>query len=272
MIEVLKSGLFATIQDHGRFGYRNQGVPVSGVMDSISAGFANALLNNNENAAVIEITLNGPELLFTSATNIVITGAEMSPKINNESILNYRVYRIVNGDILSFGKLKKGVRSYVAVSGGLLTEKVLNSKSFYKDITPKTALKKNDVLIIDESPTMLKKHSSTIKSNCQFYETDCIEVYKGPDFELFSIKEQQQLITGSYTVSKDNNRMGYQLQEITVEHNKSIITSPVLPGTVQLTPAGKLIILLIIPFYVIFVVVLEVVFGFFEFYLDVRNY
>ena len=103
MIRVLKPGIYTTIQDLGRFGYRNQGVPVSGSMDSISAGFANGLLNNNANDALIEITLVGPELLFTDSTNIVLTGAEMSPLLNDEPIRNYRVYKVIEGDILSFG-------------------------------------------------------------------------------------------------------------------------------------------------------------------------
>ncbi len=244
MIKVLKSGLYTTIQDLGRFGYRNQGVPVSGVMDSISASFANALLDNNENDALMEITLKGPQLLFTEATNIIITGAEMSPKLNDDPIFNYRVYLVKNGDILSFGELKKGLRSYLAVQGGILSETVLGSKSFYKDITSQSSLKKNDELSFSMEFQRIENHVSSIKSDDQFYETNCLEVYKGPDFEIFSHDEQNKIISGSYTVSKDNNRMGYQIQEISVKHSKSILTGPVLPGTVQLTPAGILIILL----------------------------
>jgi len=244
MIKVLKAGIYTTIQDLGRFGYRNQGVPVSGSMDSISAGFANALLNNNTSDALIEITLAGPKLLFTELTNIVLTGAEMSPLLNDEPIQNYRVYKVVDGDILSFGELKRGLRSYLAVHGGLDSEIVLNSKSFYEDITSKYCLKKNDVVSYKSGVKDIENHESNIKIMSQFYETDNLEVFKGPDFELFSTSEQERILSGSYTVSKDNNRMGYQLEEISVLHTKSIITSPVLPGTIQLTPAGKLIVLL----------------------------
>jgi len=244
MIKVLKAGIYTTIQDLGRFGYRNQGVPVSGSMDSISASFANALLNNNANDALIEITLSGPKLLFTNATNIVLTGAEMSPQLNEVPIQNYRVYKVVDGDVLSFGELKKGLRSYLAVHGGLDSETVLNSKSFYEDITSQWCLKKNDVLSFKSGIHEIENHESSIKHSHQFYDTEILEVFKGPDLELFSSVEQEKIVSGSYTVSKDNNRMGYQLEEISVVHSKSIITSPVLPGTIQLTPAGKLIILL----------------------------
>lgn len=244
MIKVLKPGIHTTIQDLGRFGYRNQGVPVSGNMDSISAGFANALLNNNANDAMLEITLSGPKLLFTDATNIVLTGAEMSPQLNGEPIQNYRVYKVIGGDVLSFGELKRGLRSYLAVHGGLDSESVLNSKSFYEDITSQWCLKKNDVLSLKSGVNEIENHESNIKNISAFYETDILEVYEGPDFELFTASEQEKILSSSYTVSKDNNRMGYQLEEISIEHTKSIITSPVLPGTIQLTPAGKLIILL----------------------------
>ena len=244
MIKVLKPGIHTTIQDLGRFGYRNQGVPVSGNMDSISAGFANALLNNNANDAMLEITLSGPKLLFTDATNIVLTGAEMSPQLNGEPIRNYRVYKVIEGDVLSFGELKRGLRSYLAVHGGFDSKTVLNSKSFYEDITSQWCLKKNDVLSLKSGINEIENHESNIKNISAFYETDILEVYEGPDFELFTTGEQEKILSGSYTVSKDNNRMGYQLEEISIEHTKSIITSPVLPGTIQLTPAGKLIILL----------------------------
>lgn len=244
MIKVLKPGIYTTIQDLGRFGYRSQGVPVSGSMDSISAGFANALLNNKANDALLEITLAGPKLLFTDLTNIVLTGAEMSPMLNEEPIQNYRVYKVSDGDILSFGELKRGLRCYLAVHGGLDSETILKSKSFYEGITSQWCIKKDGVLSHKSGVNELENHESNIKNMSQFYDTDTLEVFKGPDFSLFSNKEQKEILTGTYTVSKDNNRMGYQIEEISVEHTKSIITGPVLPGTVQLSPAGKLIILL----------------------------
>lgn len=244
MIKVLKAGLHSSIQDKGRIGYRNFGVPLSGCMDVISAEFGNALLNNPKNAAVLEITLQGPELLFSSTTNLVITGAEISPKINNITISNYKIYQVKNGDILSFGKLIKGVRAYLAISGGFQSETVLNSKSFYNEITRSAVLQKNDE--IETGIFKVLKYSSigVVNNKIQFYETNQIEVFKGPEFELFSTQEQQIIFATLFKVSTQNNRMGYRLEETVVKHSKSIITSPVLPGTVQLTPSGQLIVLM----------------------------
>jgi len=244
MVKVLQPGLYTSIQDMGRFGHTNLGVPVSGAMDSISAGFANALLNNNKNNAVMEITMFGPKLVFMASTNIVITGAEMSAELNNNPILIYKAYPVQNGDLLSFGKLKKGIRCYLAVSGGFRSEIILKSRSFYSGITSQGLLKKNDLLSFEHQEINSKQPKVTINTKIPFYDINVIEVFKGPEFELFLSEEQKKLLSTTFTVSNDNNRMGYRMGEEVVKHTKSIITSPVLPGTVQLLPSGKLIILM----------------------------
>lgn len=245
MIKVLQPGLFTSVQDLGRFGYRNSGIPVSGTMDRISAGFANALLNNHQNDAVLEITMQGPKLEFTHPTTIIITGAEMSPKINNKAILNYKLYKIKMGDMLTFGQLTKGLRCYIGIIGGFKTEKVLKSRSFYAGITSKGYLQKNDTIeYIEEIVNNNKRTNPVINNKIQFFETTEIDVLKGPEFELFTSKELEKILKNAHTISNKINRMGYRMEETMVLHNKSMITSPVLPGTVQLTPSGQLIILM----------------------------
>ena len=83
-IRILKGGMMATVQDLGRYGYQSQGFSVAGVMDVRSFKIANLLLDNPENEAVLEITLIGPTLEFTSATIIAITGGDFQPTINGE--------------------------------------------------------------------------------------------------------------------------------------------------------------------------------------------
>lgn len=245
MIKILHPGLYTTIQDMGRFGYRNLGVPMGGTMDSISAGFANALVNNLKNDAVLEITMVGPKLVFMASTNLVITGAEMSAELNHIPILNYKVYPVQIGDILSFGKLKKGIRCYLAVTGGFQSEIILKSRSFYAGITPQGLLKKNDLIPFKHQEISIRKQANGIvNSKISFYDINTLEVFKGPEFELFSSEEQKKILSTKLTVSNDNNRMGYRMEEVVVKHSKSIITSPVLPGTVQLLPSGKLIVLM----------------------------
>lgn len=88
-LTILDGGLFTTIQDRGRFGYRKFGVPVSGVMDPKAYELANILVGNNEQEPVLECTLKGGMFLFESDAVISITGADMSPRINGNLIWFY---------------------------------------------------------------------------------------------------------------------------------------------------------------------------------------
>lgn len=245
MIKVIQPGLFTSVQDGGRIGFRNYGVPKSGVMDKISATFANAILNNNYSDAVLEITLVGPSLVFTENTLFSLTGADISPRLNDLEISNFKAYKVTFGDILSFGKLKKGARAYLAVKGGFQTDIVLNSRSYYTGITSKAFIEKNDALMYHEFDKDTSKNTGKIKADYSFFETPILEVTRGPEFDIFSEEKTGKLILEKFTISNANNRMGYRFNEIVVPHNKSMITSPVLPGTVQLLPSGQLIILML---------------------------
>ena len=244
MLKVIKSGFYSTIQDFGRRGYQEYGVPYSGVMDEYSASVANILLGNKEHATVMEITMMGPTLEFQCDSIICISGADMSPKLNDNPIRLNKAIAVKKGNILFFGKLNYGFRAYLAVLGGFKTEKVMNSRSMYQGITKHIEVAKKDELLIDASAKGFEKRHATIKLNKTHFNSETIEVLKGPEFEMLSIMQQESLFSKKFTVSKDNNRMAYQLTETLSNNLDPIITSSVLPGTVQLTPSGKLIILM----------------------------
>ena len=244
MIEVLSTGFYTTVQDIGRIGYHEYGVPYSGVMDQRSARIANALINNDENAAVLEITMTGPKLQFNSNTMISITGADMSPTLNDVRVSLNKSIEIRPGDLLSFGILSYGFRCYLAVSRGLQTEKVMKSRSMFVNVTPQIVLKKGDVLPIIDCESGSKTINASIKIDTNHFENEILEVYKGPEFDCLSKAQQNQLLSQTYTVSKDNNRMAYQLENTIKNTLSPIITSLVQPGTVQLPPSGKLIVLM----------------------------
>ena len=244
MVKVLKPGFYSTIQDFGRMGYQQYGVPYSGVMDRFSASIVNSLLGNNENAAVIEMTMTGATFQFDTETLICISGANMYPKLNDSEILNDKVVKVNKYDVLSFGKLESGFRCYLGVLGGFETEIIMDSRSMYNGITSKHILKKGELLKYSESSIKNRKQNARLRINHSYLNTSSIEVFKGPEFDLLSKEQQEILIVNSFSISKNNNRMAYQLVE-TLENNlDSIITSAVLPGTVQLTPSGKLIVLM----------------------------
>ncbi len=104
---VEKSGLMTTIQDNGRTGYRNIGMPVSGPMDTIAFRLANLLAGNEESAPALEVTMQGPVLHFTSDTELVLCGADLKPSINHEQISNNKPLLIKKGMSFVSGLLQK---------------------------------------------------------------------------------------------------------------------------------------------------------------------
>ena len=244
MIKVVKSGFFTSIQDQGRFGYRQYGVPISGAMDKYSCDFANAILGNTKDAAVLEITMVGPILQFTKQTRIVISGAVMNPKVNNVSVAMNSVIYVKANDILSFGMLTKGCRSYVAVKGGIISDMYVGSKSMFNNISESTHLSEGEVLNYMEDNDLFNMSNAHVKYDNTLFNSNCLEVIKGPEFYNLSEKLVEKLLNSTLKVSKLNNRMAYQLEPLIENTLEPILTSPVLPGTVQLTPKGQLIILM----------------------------
>jgi biotin-dependent carboxylase-like uncharacterized protein len=244
VVKVLKEGFYSTLQDLGRIGFEKYGVPVSGVMDKYSAQLANAILHNNENDALLEITMTGPELEFNQDTLICITGAIMNPKLNQQAIKQNHVVSVKAGGILSFAKLERGFRAYIAVSGGFKTEIIMNSRSMYNHITKQVKLNCGDAIQIETNAISLVQANAAIKVNDNHFTSNEIKVFKGPEFDKLSKKQQKMLFQQNFKISNNNSRMAYQLNELLENKLKPIITSPVMPGTVQLTQSGKLIILM----------------------------
>lgn len=131
MIKVLKPGLQTTVQDQGRLGMYAIGMPPSGAMDQFAFKVANALVGNHLNSAVLEITYLGPELLFEKDLQISLTGGNIPPKINGKAVPMWETLNVKEGDILSFGYVQSGARTYLAVLGGIDVPLVMNSRSTY---------------------------------------------------------------------------------------------------------------------------------------------
>jgi biotin-dependent carboxylase-like uncharacterized protein len=130
-IEVVKPGLATTVQDAGRIGYYSVGIPISGALDQYAFRAANLLVGNDENAAVLECTMLGPELEFRDDAIVAIAGAELPPLVNGNPAPIYQSFAVPKGARLSFGYLKRGARCYVAVAGGIDVPVVLGSRSTY---------------------------------------------------------------------------------------------------------------------------------------------
>lgn len=129
--KVIKPGLSTTVQDLGRPGYYNIGIPISGGMDRFALRAANMLVGNKEGLAVLEAVFMGPELEFSEDVTVAVTGAELPPKVNGEVKPTWTSFKVKKGQVLSFDYLKKGARAYIAVSGGIDVPVVLGSRSTY---------------------------------------------------------------------------------------------------------------------------------------------
>ena len=130
-IEVIKPGMLTLVQDLGRYGYQQFGVPVAGAMDQFAAAAANLLVGNDRSDAVLEMMMLGPELKFGFKGFVALTGADLGPKINGSPVSMWQTVEVKAGDVLSFGGLKSGLRGYLAVAGGIDTPLVMNSRSTY---------------------------------------------------------------------------------------------------------------------------------------------
>lgn len=241
---MITSGLWTSIQDSGQFGVAHLGIPKSGVIDAYAFRYANTLLGNERNSAVIEMTFTGSSFEFFGQTQIVISGAQCEVQLNDKDVAEYQVIHIKPQDILKIGAFKTGSRVYLAIKGGFKTEPSFNSRSFYSPMTTQNKLKKGDSIPYSPVSVVSQDINASVKYQSDYLFESVIEVFKGPEFHLLSHEQQEQLFSNHFTISSSSNRMAYQFDELLDNSLTSILTSPVLPGTVQLTPSGKLIILM----------------------------
>ena len=260
VFKLLKSGIYSSIQDLGRRGYRALGVVQSGAMDQISARLANSLVGNSPSEAVLEITYGGLQLECLSSCNIVLCGADFSSKKNNLPLEMNKVIGLRRGDLITMGQRKNGARTYVAIEFGFDTELIMGSRSYYGPVTGKKRLKDGDLLYQSKNQicsSEVPKIQPTVEScglskafdlshlgkliDFSISKTIVLTASPGPEYNTLkdSIKKS---IYQEFTIGA-NDRMGYLLIERIQNDCPPIYSSAVLPGTVQLTPSGQLIVL-----------------------------
>src|SRR5699024_1260014 len=141
--------------------------------------------------------------------------------------------------ILQIKKITRGNWVYLSVNEGFQTKKMLGSRSMYEGITPRSRIKKGGFLPIAPFSGTVGNHFSSIRFEEENYSSGRIPVFPGPEFHLLSEANKHHLVQKTFTVSKDSSRMAYLLREKLENKLGSILTGPVLPGTVQLTAAGN---------------------------------
>jgi antagonist of KipI len=252
VFKVLEPGPFTTVQDKGRYGYQQFGIPPAGALDPFAYRVANLLVGNPEDAAVLETTIIGPRLEVLAEADVAVTGAQAAIRLNDQSLSCWASFRVKPGDLLNVGQVKSGCRSYIAVTGGIAVPLVMNSRSCYVGGAigghEGRLVAKGDVLERFEGKMLGATRQLPAAFIPQYPSTIILRAVPGPQDDFFD-EGLELFFESKFIVSPDANRMGYRLEGPRIPHrqdvSKSIISEPSLPGSVQIPPDGRAIILLV---------------------------
>ncbi|EGW35054.1 urea amidolyase [Spathaspora passalidarum NRRL Y-27907] len=226
-IEVINPGAYTTIQDFpGRRGYWNIGVPPSGCMDQYAFRIANRIVGNHHAAPGVEITLNGPTLLFHQETVVAVTGGQAEVQVNNVTVNQWEPISIKSGDKLSIGKLTTGCRAYLSIRGGIEVTEYLGSRSTFAlgnlGGYNGRVLKFGDVLFLGQPevssctlPAPISQPTTVPKSLIPNYANKTWQVgvtcgpHGSPDF--FKPESVAEFFSSSWKVHYNSNRFGVRL-------------------------------------------------------------
>ncbi|TDQ18908.1 biotin-dependent carboxylase-like uncharacterized protein [Algoriphagus boseongensis] len=243
ILTILKSGPGITIQDRGRKLWTRFGVPTSGPLDKISFEWVNHILRNEPNSAVLEIGQPGLKLEFSAPCEISLAGANAHVHLNQEPVDTLKKIPIPAHGILEIGHLDQGSRLYMGIRGGFQTPVVMDSRSFYKQITTTDFLYRGDQVPYISTTPSSEPGFSNPKWNPAWFQIEKLEFYPGPDFHRLTSENLEHILEKEFTVSPVSSRMGIHLLESVPNEIPELPTNPVYPGTVQLTSGGKLIVL-----------------------------
>lgn len=250
-LRIIKGGMLTTVQDMGRIGYQSQGFNVGGVMDLRSFRIANLLLDNPENEAVLECTLLGPTIEFTSDMIIAITGGDFRPELNDDPVPMYTAIYVKKGDILNVGAARTGRSCYIAFSNYLQIPVVMGSRSTNLKCRL-GGFKGRKLEDGDYIGTRIKRRKYLpyfLSRTLPLHEFDqsvhTIRVIMGPQDDHFTRKGLEAFLQTEYTVTSNFDRMGMRLDGafIDTRQGADIISDGIALGAIQVPVHGKPIIL-----------------------------
>lgn len=245
ILQIERPGLFTTLQDRGRPGFRAQGVPAGGALDRWAARAANYLAGNDADQPLLEITLAGPQLRLQGSGQLALTGGDLSAQLGGRPLRRYETVSFSDGQHIRFGRAREGCRAYLAIGGQWQTERWLGSCSALSpELTPHSFVSAGQEIRIAAGRQIAPRKISP--AGRPPYTADLTAgVYPGPEAAGFSPQQLSRFFGQAYRLSPDCNRMGYRLQGAPLQYDgPELISSPVVPGTVQLPPGGQPILLL----------------------------
>lgn len=262
-LRVERPGMLTSLQDLGRYGYQKYGVVVSGAMDSVALRIANLLVGNKENEAGLEMTLMGGSFLVEEDLLIAVTGGDLAPVIEEESIPLWRPVWIKKGSLLRFRASRSGCRTYMAVAGGFDVQEVLGSKSTYLrgelGGLKGRALSAGDKLTCGGAAHRfqhLKSSAGAISFAATAWHVNpepfinlketVIRVIRGGEFDYFTESSRDRFFKEDFRITPNSDRMGYRMEGTPLEMTDSfeLLSEPVTNGTIQVPKDGTPIILL----------------------------
>ena len=260
---VERAGFLSSVQDLGRTGFRQFGVSTSGALDPFALRVANLLASNDEAAAGLEITLGGLRLHFEDERVVAWCGGEFDVRVGAKSLPAGHAARVHAGEVVKFGRSQIGCRCWLAIAGGVGVAIVLAScstdlRAQFGGFEGRT-LRDGDQLPLGKLPPLAKatagKQTATKRISTWTAPHDWASPAKrdpmlrfipGVDWNRFNARTLRRLTSEAFTVSSDSDRMGVRLDGPKLERmdNLDLISEAVAPGTIQVPPSGKPILLL----------------------------
>ncbi len=245
-IEVMAPGALTTIQDLGRPGWAHIGVPRSGAADRDSLRLANHLVGNPERAAGLETTLTGPRLRFVEAAVVTLTGAPVPARAGDRQLPMNQPIELGAGEELRVGTARRGLRTYMAIAGGLDVPLVLGSAATdgLTGLGP-CALAAGDVLRTADGRAGCSA-GRDIPAPLELPNSVVLPVILGPRSDWFTDNSITRLLTGRFTVSPASNRIGLRLEGPALQRtgDAELRSEGLVPGAIQVPPDGQPILLL----------------------------
>jgi biotin-dependent carboxylase-like uncharacterized protein len=246
---VLNPGLLTTLQDRGRFGYEDRGVPPSGALDEMSFAIANALVGNPAGTGVLEFTLVGAQLRMGPGGCVIAVTGDMELFIDDEPVAPYQCHVLRTGAVLKVGRALTGARGYLAVAGGFSAEPVLGSVSTLirgelGGFARRAIAKGDELPLAAPSQYLPVAARNPAQRFLPQREHQPLRVVLGPQQDYFSDAEIARFLSESFRVSGQSDRMGYRLTGPAIGHLKgfNIVSDAISTGSVQIPGSGHPII------------------------------
>jgi KipI family sensor histidine kinase inhibitor len=246
---VERGGLFTTVQDLGRPGYRRFGLPRGGAMDSLCLRVANLLLGNPQGAAALEFAFPGPRLVAAGRTTVALGGADFSPVVNGRPVAMWTAFALREGDVLEFERPRMGQWCYLAVPGGIDVPAVLGSRATYVRASlggyGGRRLQRGDRMSASRRAPAAVLSLPASQWPAVGGDSD-LRVVPGPQNEYFAEEAAAAFLGGEYRITPEMDRLGYRLEGPPLAHRaqRELLSDGLLPGAIQVPSGGQPIIIM----------------------------